>query len=88
MESVGVQGEQILELVNQSGNVLVDDLPDQVEVDVEVTVDDAVAQSDDLTPWDFRISTVGVGRDARGGFADDFENPENCVLVQVAVLEL
>ena len=77
-----------MELVDQNRNVPVDDLPDQIEVDVEVTVDDAVAQSDDLTPWDLRISAVGVCRDARGSFADDFENLENRVLVQVALLEL
>ena len=40
------------------------DLPDQVEVDVEATVDDAVAQSDGLAPWDLGISVVGVGFDA------------------------
>ena len=68
-----------------AANFVVCCLRDQVKVDVEVTVEDAVARSDDPAPWDLGISAMCVGGDVQGGFGDDFEDLGHGVVVQVAV---
>ena len=75
-------------MTDERGDVLTDNLPDEIKVDVEVAVHDAVTQPDDLTPRDVRVGTACALADARGGFADDLEGLEDRELVEVLPAEL
>jgi hypothetical protein len=89
MPSVGLDvgwqgGEQLRE-------VLGDRLPEDVEVDVEVVVDESVAHAGGGAPRDLGHRCAALGADAFGGLADDLDElgqrePEQLVVVEVAAL--
>ena len=64
---------------------------ENVEVDVEVVVYQAVAHAGGGTPRDLRQRCAALGSDALGGLADDLDElrqrePEQLVVVEVAAL--
>jgi hypothetical protein len=74
-------GEQLRE-------VLGDRLPEDVEVDVEVVVDKAVAHARGGAPRNLRHRCPALRADALGGLADDFDElgqrePEQFVVIEV-----
>lgn len=66
----------LLQLGNQRREIVGDDLPEDVEVDVVVAVNQPVAQADNLRPQDAGIPHPLRRRHATGRFANDFEQPD------------
>jgi hypothetical protein len=50
-----------------------DNLPDDLNVDIEVIVDDAMSETNNLRPFDFWVLRPEILRQAVGGLSDDFE---------------
>lgn len=55
-----------------------DDLPDDIEVHIQVTVDQPVARSGDLLPRDLRIAATGLPSDVLRCLPDDLQKPNHC----------
>jgi hypothetical protein len=53
--------------------ILLDDLPNNLYIDVEVIVDDAISQTDDFAPLDLGMLGSKILRQAVGSFADNFQ---------------
>jgi hypothetical protein len=53
--------------------ILLDDLPNNLYVDVEIIVNDAISQTDNFAPLDLGALGPEILRQAIGCFADDFQ---------------
>ena len=51
------------------------DLPENIEINGIVAMNQPITQSDDLAPWYLRILRAFVRRRPACGFPDDFEQP-------------
>lgn len=69
----GVEG---LHLGLERGDMGRDDIPDLVEIDVEVVVDEDMSHRRDALPWHFRMGLLEITRDPPGRLADDLDVPE------------
>ena len=67
----------------QSGNeMLVRHLPNEIEANISVAVDEAMAHSDDLPPRDIGIASFRIGGDLAGRLTKHFERANDRILVQ------
>ncbi len=64
--------DQGAQRVDQGGEVLADDVPDDVELDHAIAMYQAVAQADHGRPGDFRMVGPEFTGYLAGGLADDF----------------
>jgi hypothetical protein len=55
---IALVGNEICKCVDQRPQIVTKHTPDKIEADVPITVDEAVAHADDLTPWDIGMSTL------------------------------
>jgi hypothetical protein len=53
--------------------ILLNNFPDNLYIDVEVIVNDAMPQADDFTPLNLGMQGLETLRKAVGGLADDFQ---------------
>jgi hypothetical protein len=71
--------EKLLDLLLQSGQIGLDDLPDAIVIYVVVTVDENVSESDNPTEFRYLFSCVWIDlADATKRLADYFKLTLNC----------
>ena len=66
-------GEYSLHFGPQDGQLLLDDIPNDLDVDSEVCVDQDVAQAGDPPPIDLGVSRTDLVGQVLDRFADDFQ---------------
>jgi len=74
-------GNQPGETVDQRWKVIVDDSPDQIEPNITVAMDKAVAHARYLTPWNVWMCRDGTGRDAPGSLTNHFKRSNDGILM-------
>src|SRR6185312_10091233 len=77
---LGLASKSFRYLNPQRRQLVPDNLPNNVEVDPKVVVDQLVSQSSHVLPGDFGVSLAKSGRQPLGGFSDDLQGPDNGVL--------
>jgi hypothetical protein len=65
----------------------VNDLPDNLNVNAEIVVDDSVSQSDDFVPFHFRMSFLKIIRQPIRGFTYNLKVPDHRVDGLLVVLK-
>jgi len=65
----------------------VDNLPNKLEIDVAVALDQAVPHTDNGGPGDFRVILLEAARHFAGRFANDLDAANDGVLMQFAYVE-
>lgn len=73
---------------DQNGQLLVDDLPDDVVVHRVVPVHNAITSANDVLPRDFVIPGAPLSRDAVRSLADDLEDPRDGELSHAISVEV
>lgn len=68
--------EDFLELREQWRQILLDRLPNDVQIDIGVAVDEPIAHSCHLTPRDTRVRLSRWGRNAPRRLAHNLEQPD------------
>lgn len=69
--------QQESELVLQIWQLLADDLPNQLKIHIKVSVDDALAESDDPAPRDLGMLLAELRREPVSRFTDDPQVPHH-----------
>ena len=69
-------GENSLQFGDEGWKVLLDDGPQNIQVDLVIGMDKAVAQVHDIAPGNGRKGPALRLRDSRSGLADDFQEPD------------
>lgn len=59
-------------------------LPNEIEADFSVAVDEAMAHANDLPPRDIGIASFRIGRNLAGCLAKYFERANDRILMQTA----
>lgn len=75
------------ERCSQRRQSIVDGLPNQVCIDAKIEMDQFVAHSGDLLPWDIRILSAHIIGYLFDRLADDFQFSDDCALRFVIVAE-
>ena len=75
VRTAGVLSGNLSELFYQRWKVLGHGVPDDIEIHVEVSMDEAVTQADHELPGDIRMISPEFGRNPSCGLADDLEEP-------------
>ncbi len=69
--------QHLFQLRNQGWQVVLEDPPDNIEIDVEVSVDQTVAGTRELPPGDAWRAGLNRLRDMRSSFTHDLEQSDD-----------
>lgn len=69
-------GEQLADCPSKVANLRLDNVPDEVVVDTEVAVDQAVSHASHTPPFDLGVFLFEIGGNPLGGFSDNLETPD------------
>src|SRR6185436_10451897 len=77
-------GHDIHQTGNQRNEMLVRNLPNEIEANIAIAVDESMTHAYDLPPRDIGIASFRIGGDLAGCFAKYFERANDRILVQTA----
>ena len=72
----------------QIGDLCLNHAPDEVVVDAELAMDEAIAHASDGAPFYLGSECLGLGWNLLCGFTHDFNAPDECSLEWAIVSEL